>query len=90
MAKLTDAKLIDGAPANFATNVLEIAVPPSNPASISSFADLAKPGVKVVVCAPPGSLRRRDRDRRKGHRHHPGAGQRGILRHRCPGQGHLR
>jgi molybdate transport system substrate-binding protein len=52
MAKLTDAKLIEGAPANFATNVLEIAVPPSNPASISSFADLAKPGVKVVVCAP--------------------------------------
>jgi len=52
MAKLTDAELIDGAPANFATNVLEIAVPPSNPASISSFADLAKPGVKVVVCAP--------------------------------------
>jgi molybdate transport system substrate-binding protein len=52
MTKLTDAKLIDGAPANFATNVLEIAVPPSNPASISSFADLAKPGVKVVVCAP--------------------------------------
>ena len=52
MAKLADAKLIDGAPADFATNVLEIAVPPSNPASISSFADLAKPGVKVVVCAP--------------------------------------
>ncbi|MFF2028669.1 molybdate ABC transporter substrate-binding protein [Arthrobacter sp. NPDC058192] len=52
MAKLTDAKLVDGAPASFATNVLQIAVPPSNPASISSFADLAKPGVKVVVCAP--------------------------------------
>jgi molybdate transport system substrate-binding protein len=52
MAKLTDAKLIDGAPVNFATNVLEIAVPPSNPASITSFAELAKPGVKVVVCAP--------------------------------------
>ena len=52
MAKLSDAKLIDGTPTNFATNVLEIAVPPSNPASISSFADLAKPGVKVVVCAP--------------------------------------
>ncbi|MDQ0620511.1 molybdate ABC transporter substrate-binding protein [Arthrobacter globiformis] len=52
MAKLSDAKLIDGAASNFATNVLEIAVPPANPASISSFADLAKPGVKVVVCAP--------------------------------------
>ena len=52
MTKLSDAKLIDGTASNFATNVLEIAVPPSNPASISSFADLAKPGVKVVVCAP--------------------------------------
>ena len=52
MDKLSDAKLIDGAASNFATNVLEIAVPPANPASIRSFADLAKPGVKVVVCAP--------------------------------------
>jgi len=42
MTKLSDAKLIDGTASNFATNVLEIAVPPSNPASISSFADLAK------------------------------------------------
>ena len=52
MSKLVDAKLLDGGPRNFASNVLEIAVPPGNPASISSFADLAKPGVKVVVCAP--------------------------------------
>ncbi|MFF2315933.1 molybdate ABC transporter substrate-binding protein [Arthrobacter sp. NPDC058097] len=52
MAKLSDAKLIDGTATNFATNVLEIAVPPANPASITSFADLAKPGAKVVVCAP--------------------------------------
>lgn len=52
MTKLVDAKLVDGQPVNFATNVLEIAVPPDNPASIRSFADLAKPGVKTVVCAP--------------------------------------
>ncbi|CAM3038444.1 Molybdate-binding periplasmic protein precursor [Arthrobacter ulcerisalmonis] len=52
MTKLSDAKLIDGSPTNFATNVLEIAVPPSNPANITSFADLAKPDAKVVVCAP--------------------------------------
>jgi molybdate transport system substrate-binding protein len=51
MTKLADAKLLDGTAKNFATNVLEIAVPPSNPASIASFADLARPGVKVVVCA---------------------------------------
>lgn len=51
MTKVSDAKLVDGTATNFATNLLEIAVPPSNPASISSFADLSKPGVKVVVCA---------------------------------------
>jgi molybdate transport system substrate-binding protein len=37
---------------DFATNVLEIATPPGNPAHIASFADLAKPGVKLVICAP--------------------------------------
>ncbi|MFJ6416628.1 molybdate ABC transporter substrate-binding protein [Paeniglutamicibacter sp. NPDC091659] len=52
MAKLADAKLVGGTPVDFATNVLEIAVPPSNPASIAAFADLAKPGIKVVICAP--------------------------------------
>jgi molybdate transport system substrate-binding protein len=52
MDKLADAQLIDGAATDFATNVLQIAVPPSNPASIGAFADLAAPGVMVVVCAP--------------------------------------
>ena len=52
MAKLVDAGLIAGDPVDFATNTLEIAVPPSNPAGIASFADLAREGVKTVVCAP--------------------------------------
>jgi molybdate transport system substrate-binding protein len=53
MAKLTAAGLIaEAAPVDFATNVLEIAVPPQNPASVTSLADLASPGVKTVVCAP--------------------------------------
>ncbi|PYI69304.1 molybdate ABC transporter substrate-binding protein [Arthrobacter livingstonensis] len=51
MTKLSDAKLVSGSPAIFATNVLTIVVPPNNPANITTFADLAKPGVKVVVCA---------------------------------------
>ncbi len=38
-------------PQIFATNTLEIAVPPGNPASISKFAELTKPGVKLVICA---------------------------------------
>jgi molybdate transport system substrate-binding protein len=51
MQTLTTANLLDGTSSNFATNTLEIAVPPSNPAGITSFADLAKPGLKLVICA---------------------------------------
>ncbi|WP_346925293.1 molybdate ABC transporter substrate-binding protein [uncultured Arthrobacter sp.] len=51
MAKLGDAGLVEGSPRDFATNVLTIAVPPENPASIASFADLARPGVRTVICA---------------------------------------
>ncbi len=36
---------------NFATNVLEIAVPPGNPAGVTSIGDLARSTVKVVLCA---------------------------------------
>lgn len=50
MARLSAAGLVDGNPVDFATNTLEIVVPPSNPASIGSFADLARPGVKTVIC----------------------------------------
>jgi molybdate transport system substrate-binding protein len=39
-------------PTNFATNKLEIAVPPGNPAGVHSLADLARPGVKVALCDP--------------------------------------
>jgi molybdate transport system substrate-binding protein len=34
----------------FAKNAMEIAVPPANPAGITSENDLAKPGVKVALC----------------------------------------
>jgi molybdate transport system substrate-binding protein len=52
MAKVTGVGLGEGEPVNFATNVLEIAVPPGNPAGIESFADLAGSDAKVVICAP--------------------------------------
>ncbi|WP_296605252.1 molybdate ABC transporter substrate-binding protein [Nocardioides sp.] len=52
MQKLTDDDLADGDPQDFATNTLEIAVPPGNPAGITGLADLATPGVNLVVCAP--------------------------------------
>ena len=44
--------VVSGDPVDFATNVLAIAVPPGNPAHVTGWADLAKPGLKVVVCAP--------------------------------------
>jgi len=52
MEKLTDDDLQAGQPVDFATNTLEVATPPGNPAGITSFADLGKDGVNVVVCAP--------------------------------------
>jgi molybdate transport system substrate-binding protein len=52
MRTVTDAGLADGTPAVFATNVLQIATAPGNPRGITSFADLARPDLTVVVCAP--------------------------------------
>jgi molybdate transport system substrate-binding protein len=40
-----------GTPVTFARNVMEIAVPPDNPANVTALADLAEPGVKVALCA---------------------------------------
>ena len=39
-------------PQNFAKNTMEVAVPPNNPANVSSVADLAKKSVKVALCQP--------------------------------------
>ncbi|TSE00624.1 molybdate ABC transporter substrate-binding protein [Skermania sp. ID1734] len=52
MTKAVDAKLVDGAPVNFAKNTLTIVTEPGNPKHIRSFADLAQQGLLVVVCAP--------------------------------------
>ena len=52
MTKAVDAGVVTGEPVNFATNTLTIVTPPGNPKGIASFADLAKPGTQVVVCAP--------------------------------------
>jgi len=52
MAKLTAEGLNGSDPELFATNTLQIAVPPDNPAGISSLQDLAEPGLNLVTCAP--------------------------------------
>jgi molybdate transport system substrate-binding protein len=52
MNKAVAGHLVAGTPKNFATNSMEIATPPGNPAQVTSFASLANPKAKVVVCAP--------------------------------------
>jgi molybdate transport system substrate-binding protein len=49
-AEPLDQKLVKDTK-TFATNILEIAVPPSNPSGVTSINDLARPTVKVVICA---------------------------------------
>ena len=39
-------------PQNFAKNTMEVAVPPKNPANVTSVNDLAKSSVKVALCQP--------------------------------------
>lgn len=48
-------------PVTFARNVMEIAVPPDNPAHVAELSDLADPRVKVAMCAatvPCGAVAR--------------------------------
>lgn len=52
MQKVVQAGNNAAPPVTFATNTLQIAVAPGNPKAISSLADLTKPGVRTVVCAP--------------------------------------
>ena len=44
------AKGLVDKPVQFATNTLALIVPKSNPAHITSVADITKPGVKLVIC----------------------------------------
>jgi molybdate transport system substrate-binding protein len=37
-------------PADFAGNVMEIAVPPGNPSNVTQLSDLTRPAVKVALC----------------------------------------
>jgi molybdate transport system substrate-binding protein len=59
MQSVVDAKATEGDPKVFATNRLQLVVPPSNPAGVTRLSDLGNPGVKFVVCvdtAPCGKL----------------------------------
>ncbi|CAN5626772.1 molybdate ABC transporter substrate-binding protein [soil metagenome] len=50
MQTVVDANAAEGDPQVFATNHLQMVVPPKNPAGIAEFSDLDKAGVKYVVC----------------------------------------
>ena len=51
MQRLSADHLVES-PVPFASNRLEIAVPPGNPAGVHSLQDLARSGLNLVVCAP--------------------------------------
>jgi molybdate transport system substrate-binding protein len=53
MDTVAKAGLLSGDPTNFASNTLVIVTAPGNPRGVRSFADLARPGLAVVVCQKP-------------------------------------
>jgi molybdate transport system substrate-binding protein len=53
MDKVAEAGLLTGNPMYFASNTLVIVTAPGNPRKIESFADLARPGLEVVICQQP-------------------------------------
>ncbi|HEY8489990.1 MAG TPA: molybdate ABC transporter substrate-binding protein [Dehalococcoidia bacterium] len=52
MAQARAAGLLDGEPQVFARNRLALVVPRANPGGVHAAADLARPGVRVVLAAP--------------------------------------
>jgi molybdate transport system substrate-binding protein len=53
MDTVSKAGLLTAGPMNFASNTLVIVTAPGNPKKVGSFADLARPGLNVVICQQP-------------------------------------
>jgi molybdate transport system substrate-binding protein len=53
MDTVAKAGMLAGNSTNFASNTLVIVTAPGNPMKVESFADLAKPGLSVVICQKP-------------------------------------
>lgn len=53
MDTVAKAGLLAASPTTFASNTLVIVTAPGNPKKVGSFADLAKPGLSVVICQRP-------------------------------------
>ncbi|ORW50843.1 molybdate-binding protein [Mycobacterium paraense] len=70
MDAVAKAGLLAGNPTNFASNTLVIVTAPDNPKRLGSFADLARPGLNVVICQQPvpcGAATRRIEDSTRVH-----------------------
>jgi molybdate transport system substrate-binding protein len=52
MAVVTDEDLLAAEPQVFAANVLQIAVPPGNPAGVEGLEDFARADLALALCAP--------------------------------------
>ena len=90
MDKAAEAGLLAGNPVNFASNTLVIVMQPGNPKHVATFADLARPGLAVVVCAPPvpcGAATQKVVEQ-SGDRLNPVSEE--IVGDRCAQQGHQR
>jgi molybdate transport system substrate-binding protein len=55
MSAIASAGLIDSTPVPIAANSLVIATAAGNHDNLASFADLARPGVRVALCGAPGT-----------------------------------
>lgn len=73
MSAIANAGLIGSTPVPIATTSLVIATAPGNHDNLASFADLARPGVRVAVCGGPGACgsATRQLEDRTGVRLHP-------------------
>jgi molybdate transport system substrate-binding protein len=73
MAAVADAGAVSGTPVPFAANRLVVVTPPGNPKHLTSFADLAAPGLRVSVCVTQGACGTTTRlvEQRTGVQLHP-------------------
>ena len=72
MDVVADAGAVSGVPVPFAANRLVVITAPGNPRHLTSFADLAQPGLRVTLCGAPsacGAATQLVEDRTGAHLH---------------------
>ena len=78
MAVVADAGAVSGMPEPFASNGLVVVTASGNPAHLTSFADLDRPGLRVAVCETAGACGATTQlvEDRSGSRFHPATSER--------------